>query len=74
MEQDFDGEFKLAEYAAPCCGATLTLNQLECDWPQGFGGVAIEAMNPAVDELDDEQKAELERVLGPKLRVVRQML
>src|SRR5262245_6682895 len=43
MDQDYDGGFKLAKYAVPCCGVSVTLNELDYDWPQGFGRFALDA-------------------------------
>ena len=72
MDEDHDDGFKLAAYATPCCRKKATLNELVYEWPQAFGRFALDAMNPNVGTLDDEDKQEIERILGTKLRVIYQ--
>lgn len=72
MDEDYGDGFRLATYAAPCCGAAVTLHELDYDWPQGFGRFALEAMNPGVGTLQDRHKVELEQIFGTKLRVIHQ--
>src|SRR5436190_2630173 len=72
MEEDYGEGFKLAIYAAPCCGARCTLHELVYEWPQGFGRFALRAMNPNIGTLDDRYKREFEEILGTKLRVIYQ--
>jgi hypothetical protein len=74
MGEDYRDGFVLATYAVPCCGAKVTLHELEYEWPQGFGRFAIDAMNPNIDKLDDKYKRELEAILGTRLRVIYQHL
>ena len=72
MDEDYDGGFRLASRALPCCGVRHTLNDLAYEWPQAFGRFVIEAMNPNIGALKDEHKREFEGILGTKLRVVYQ--
>ena len=72
MDDDFDGGFKLAQYPAPCCNASVRPNELNYEWPQGFGRFALESMNRNIGKLDDEHKQVLETVLGTPLRVIYQ--
>lgn len=72
MDEDHDDGFKLAAYAAPCCGKKSTLNDLVYEWPQGFGRFSLDAMNPNIGKLDDKYKREFEKILGTKLRVIYQ--
>jgi hypothetical protein len=72
MDEDSDNGFKLAAYATPCCGKKLTLHDLVYEWPQGFGCFALDAMNPNIGLLENEQKREFETILGTKLRVIYQ--
>ena len=72
MDEDYGDGFKLATYPTPCCGAQYTLHQFVYEWPQGFGRFALDAMNPAIGELEERYKAELEEILGTKLRVIYQ--
>jgi hypothetical protein len=53
-----------------CCGAEVSLNELRYIWPAAFGSFALVAMNPNVENLSAEQKAELEGQLGCELRAV----
>ena len=70
MDEDYGEGFKLADYPVPCCGAKVTLHELEYEAPQGFGLFGLEAMNPNIGMLKDKDKRELEKILGAKLRVI----
>src|SRR5262245_16565106 len=49
MDEDFgDDGFRLEQYALPCCGARLNLNELTYDWPQAFGRFCAEVRNPDI--------------------------
>jgi len=72
MDEDFDNGFKLTKYATPCCSSAITLHELNYDWPQGFGRFSLDAMNPKIGLLDDEQKKAFEEILGTRLRVIYQ--
>jgi hypothetical protein len=63
---------KVGKYATPCCGAKVTVHELDDEWPQGFGRFALKAMNPNIGKLDDKFKREFEKILGTKLRVIYQ--
>jgi hypothetical protein len=58
------------ETLAPCCGASLSLNDLLYDWPQGFARFALRATNPNVPQLAEEALSQLAAVLGCGLRVI----
>jgi hypothetical protein len=72
MDEDYDGGFKLASYAMPCCDERCTLDELVYEWPQGFGRFVLQAMNPNIGELDDRYRREFEEILGTELRVIYQ--
>jgi hypothetical protein len=72
MGKDNDGEFKLAAYPLPCCGVSLTLNELAYECPQGFARFGISAMNPNIGRLSEEQVGRLAEILGCKARVIYQ--
>jgi hypothetical protein len=73
MADDYvNGGFRLARYSTPCCKASHTLHELQCEWPQGFGQFAIEMMNPDIGNVEDEHKKELEEILGMRLRIIYQ--
>jgi hypothetical protein len=48
------------------------LNDLDYEWPQGFGCFALDARNPRIGRLDETHKRELEGILGTRLRVIYQ--
>ena len=72
MDEDYREGFKLTSYSTPCCGAKVTLHELDYEWPQGFGRFALDVMNPNIGKLDDKYKLEFEDILGTKLRVIYQ--
>jgi hypothetical protein len=72
IEEDYGDGFKLAKYAAPCCGAKVTLHELDYEWPQGFGRFALHVMNPNIGKLDDKYERQFEKILGTKLRFIYQ--
>lgn len=70
MGEDYENGFRLAPYPLPCCNTQKTLHEFSCEWPQGFGLFALDAMNPNMESLKDEHKEEFERILGTPLRVI----
>lgn len=72
MSSDYREGFLLAEYATPCCGRHATLHELRYERAQGFGRASVSAMNPGIVELDRRHVAELEGILGTRLRVIYQ--
>ena len=73
MEDDHNGHgFRLAQYSTPCCEASVSLNELRYDWPQAFARFGIDAMNPNIGQLPDEQRREFERILGTPIRIIYQ--
>ena len=67
-----DAGFALTRRAMPCCGTQQTLHDLDYEWPQGFARSGVEAMNPNIGKLSDEQRAKFESILGCRVRVVYQ--
>jgi len=75
MDEDASGGgFRLDRYAAPCCGANVTLNDLEYHWPQAFGRFHWEVRNPGIGELPPAIRADLEATAGFALVFVHQHL
>jgi hypothetical protein len=75
MDEDCGDEgFQLRDYRMPCCNHESSLNDLRYDWPQGFARFGIDAMNPNIGELTDEQVREVELLLKTPLRVIYQHL
>jgi hypothetical protein len=75
MDEDYaeSSGFRLGDFVTPCCSAQVRLSDLLYDWPQGFSRYYLIARNPD-RPLSEASVGELERVLGCKLRVIRQHL
>jgi hypothetical protein len=68
MDEDSSEEgFVLAQYAAPCCGAPLSLNSLVYERPQAFGRTSWTVQNANVGELSQMELQELESAAGTRL-------
>ena len=67
---DGTGGFRSLGIVAPCCGTATTLNDLRFGWPVGFSRFAIEIKNPRVSDLGSHRLAEVEVILGTRLREV----
>jgi hypothetical protein len=50
METASADGFKDLSTVAPCCGATVSLNDLRYVWPAAFGRFALEAHNPGIGD------------------------
>jgi hypothetical protein len=74
MDQNYENGLKLQQNKLPCCGEHATLNELQYDSTQGFAKYSIEALNPNISELDNDQLFWMESILGCKLRVIYQHL
>lgn len=73
MDEDFDGNgFTLSRHAMPCCGAQHTLHELKYQLPQGFARFEVSAMDPNLGELSEDQIAQLEQILGCRVRIIYQ--
>lgn len=72
MDEDYvvGSGFALSARVVPCCGITLTLDDLVHDWPAAFGRFALELFNCDIGALEAEQVVRFERALGCSLRVV----
>ena len=70
MDRAFEARFSDLAVTLPCCRAEYSLNDLRYDWPAGFARIVLEAMNPGVSELPDDDLAHLERLLATRLRVI----
>ena len=72
MGQEAEAGFPLRRIPLPCCGAARNLDELRYDWPQGFARFSVEAMNPGIGDLTDEQLRAFEAILGCRVRKVLQ--
>jgi len=62
--------FHLTRRAMPCCAFECTLHDLIYEWPQGFAHSCIQAMNPHIGKLSDEQRTRFESIVGCRARVI----
>lgn len=74
LGREAETDFPLAPVVLPCCKAQKTLAQLNYDWPQGVSRFSIEAMNPNIADLSEQQIREFESVLGCRIRKIWQHL
>jgi DNA-directed RNA polymerase subunit N (RpoN/RPB10) len=58
------------DVTTPCCGARASLNDLEYDWPVGFGRFVLVSLNPNKERLSREEAAAVENVVGTPLRQI----
>ncbi|TAX97297.1 hypothetical protein ELH94_12645 [Rhizobium leguminosarum] len=67
MEAASANEFNDLHTVAPCCGATVSLNDLRYIWPAAFG---LEAHNPGVGDTTEERDRKMAECLGAPLRKI----
>jgi hypothetical protein len=68
MNTAYKTRFSNLQVAAACCGASVSLNELDYLWPAGFAKFVLETMNPNVRDLSDDQTQQLSKCLGCDLR------
>ncbi|KAA3505430.1 hypothetical protein G6L63_23535 [Agrobacterium vitis] len=68
MDIAYASEFTSLTVEAPCCGTTVSLNNLRYLWPAAFGRFAIEARNPNIADTSEEQDQQIADCLGTTLR------
>jgi len=54
----------------PCCGASVSLNDLCYNSPAGFARFVIQARNPSITDLDENSIKELEGILGCGIKII----
>jgi hypothetical protein len=64
------GGFTDLSTEVPCCGALISLNDLDYDWPQGFARWRIEVFEPHCERLGDADVGQLSEALGHAVRIV----
>jgi len=72
MQEEADSGYTLRAMDLPCCHARVSADQLKYDWPQGFSRFSVEAMNPNIGDISEENMREFERLLGCKVRKILQ--
>jgi hypothetical protein len=65
-----DNDFVDLTATTPCCGESVSLNDLSYDWPAGFASFALRANNPGRSRLTSDEVDQLAAVLGRPLRQV----
>ena len=65
-----ENQFRTLDVVMPCCGITLSLNDLQYDWPAGWARFLIEAVNPQIEGLSIVQIGELEHILDCPMRQI----
>jgi hypothetical protein len=71
MEAKALGNFADLNITTPCCGADVSLNDLNYDWPAGFARFVLEAANPGITGwLSESDVAVVEEVLGCTIRQI----
>jgi hypothetical protein len=63
-------DFANLEVHAPCCHATVSLNEMRYVPPAAFGRYVLEAMNPGVQGLSEGQTERLSTALGCPVREI----
>jgi len=72
MDSAYQRGFADLIVTAPCCGARVSLNDLDYDWPAGFARYRLGAMNANIGEVSPADLRSLSDSLGLRLRLVRQ--
>lgn len=68
MDTAHESQFENLELIVPCCGASQSLNDLDYRWPVAFARSRL--VVDGTPEIRSGVIANLERVLGRRLRVV----
>lgn len=68
MDSYFENNCENPNFKVPCCGDIVSLNDLNYNMPCGLARAAMIVKDGNVD---DEKLAEIEKVIGEKLRVIR---
>jgi len=70
MSTSAETDFTNLAVRAPCCHTTASLNELRYVWPAAFGRYVLEAMNPNVQGLSEQQSELLSSALGCSVREI----
>jgi hypothetical protein len=70
MDAAYSSGFHDLMSEVPCCGLTLSLNELHYDYPQGFARFALIARDPNVKGITESSRQELDDILNCLLRVI----
>ena len=67
---DEEDGFDTLDVVVPCCESTVSLNDLDYDWPAGFASFEIAVWNPDRGQLTDAELAAVAAALGHPVRQV----
>lgn len=70
MNKAYESEFTSLETVLPCCGLTISLNDLEYHFPCGFACCVIEILNPVFDS-EDYIIDSIQKILGINVRIIK---
>ena len=70
MSHSAETQFASLFVTTPCCGSRVSLNELRYIWPAAFGRFVLEAMNPNIRDITQDQELALSHTLGSLLRKV----
>lgn len=68
MDSAYENGFTNLNITTPCCRQTVSLNDLDYVWPAGFSRFLLQAMNPDIKDLAEEQVQQISQALECKLR------
>ena len=70
MSLMYENHFSEPDFVLPCCNKMCRIYDLQYKWDCGFSKFVIEILDPE-EELSYSQLAELEKVIGCELKVIR---
>ncbi len=71
LEERFETGFDNLAVPLPCCGAEVSLNELDYDWPCGFAKFEIAIWDPERAWFTDEELTLIGQTMGHPVRQVR---
>ncbi len=69
MDAASSSDFENLITEVPCCRATVSLNDLDYEWPMGFARFVIEICNPC-RELTVDEMHYIEELIGCKIKYI----
>jgi hypothetical protein len=70
MDTAHEEHFSNLDIITPCCHTTMSLNDLDYEWPAGFARFRLEAMNPNIASLPQEWIDRMAPMLGCPHRII----
>ncbi len=69
MDRAYEEAFRKLDVVLPCCGETVSLNDLQYDFPCGFSTCAIEILNP-IAQIDAATLDAVKEIFRTGVRVI----